>query len=44
MGGTGILGSAAIFAIVGFGFLLFTFFGVNQFLSGEHSFRSFTGQ
>ena len=35
---------AAIFAIIGFGFLLFTFFGVNLFLSGEHSFRNFTGQ
>jgi cytochrome c-type biogenesis protein CcsB len=35
---------AAIFAIIGFIFLLFTFFGVNLFLSGEHSFRSFTGE
>ncbi len=35
---------AAIFAIIGFAFLLFTFFGVNLFLSGEHSFRNFTGQ
>jgi cytochrome c-type biogenesis protein CcsB len=35
---------AAIVAIIGFGFLLFTFFGVNLFLSGEHSFRNFTGQ
>ena len=35
---------AAIFAIIGFIFLLFTFFGVNLFLSGEHSFRNFTGE
>jgi cytochrome c-type biogenesis protein CcsB len=35
---------AAIFAIIGFVCLLFTFFGVNLFLSGEHSFRSFTGE
>jgi cytochrome c-type biogenesis protein CcsB len=35
---------AAIFAIIGFAFLLFTFFGVNLFLSGEHGFRNFTGQ
>jgi len=35
---------AAIFAIIGFLCLLFTFFGVNLFLSGEHSFRSFTGE
>ena len=35
---------AAIFAIIGFCFLLFTFFGVNLFLSGEHGFRNFSGQ
>ncbi len=35
---------AAIFAIIGFIFLLFTFFGVNLFLSGEHTFRNFTGE
>jgi cytochrome c-type biogenesis protein CcsB len=35
---------AAIFAIIGFAFLLFSFFGVNLLLSGEHSFRNFTGQ
>ena len=35
---------AAIFAIIGFCCLLFTFFGVNLFLSGEHTFRSFTGE
>lgn len=34
---------AAIFAIIGFLCLLFTFFGVNMFLSGVHSFRDFTG-
>jgi len=35
---------AAIFAIIGFAFLLFTFFGVNTFLPGEHTFRNFTGE
>lgn len=35
---------AAIFAIIGFLSLLFTFFGVNLLLSGEHSFRSLHGQ
>ena len=35
---------AAIFAIIGFCFLLFSFFGVNMFLSGEHTFQKFTGQ
>ena len=35
---------AAIFAIIGFCFLLFSFFGVNLFLSAEHSFNKFTGQ
>lgn len=34
---------AAIFAIVGFLCLLFTFLGVNLLLSGEHSFRSLQG-
>lgn len=34
---------AAIFAIIGFLCLLFTFFGVNLFLSGVHSFSDFTG-
>lgn len=34
---------AAIFAIIGFICLLFTFFGVNLFLSGLHSFSDFTG-
>ena len=34
---------AAIFAIIGFLCLLFTFFGVNLFLSGLHSFSDFTG-
>jgi cytochrome c-type biogenesis protein CcsB len=34
---------AAIFAIIGFLCLLFTFFGVNMFLSGVHSFSDFTG-
>jgi len=35
---------AAIFAIIGFLFLLFSFLGVNLLLSGEHSFRSLGGQ
>ncbi|MFA5515925.1 MAG: c-type cytochrome biogenesis protein CcsB [Desulfuromonadales bacterium] len=35
---------AAIFAIVGFLCLLFTFFGVNLLLSGEHSFKSLQGR
>jgi cytochrome c-type biogenesis protein CcsB len=35
---------AAIFAIIGFLCLLFTFFGVNMFLSDVHTFDSFTGQ
>ena len=34
---------AAIFAIIGFLCLLFTFFGVNMFLSGAHNFSDFTG-
>jgi len=34
---------AAIFAIIGFLCLLFTFFGVNMFLSGVHSFSDFAG-
>jgi len=34
---------AAIFAIIGFLSLLFTFFGVNLFLSGVHSFSDFAG-
>ncbi len=34
---------AAIFAIIGFACLLFTFFGVNMFLSGVHSFSDFAG-
>ncbi|HKL26184.1 MAG TPA: c-type cytochrome biogenesis protein CcsB [Desulfuromonadales bacterium] len=34
---------AAIFAIIGFLCLLFTFFGVNLFLSGVHSFSDFAG-
>ncbi len=34
---------AAIFAIIGFLCLLFTFFGVNMFLSGVHTFSDFTG-
>ena len=34
---------AAIFAIIGFLFLLTTFLGVNLFLGGQHTFRSFTG-
>ncbi|MBE0596166.1 MAG: c-type cytochrome biogenesis protein CcsB [Desulfuromonadales bacterium] len=34
---------AAIFAIVGFVCLLFTFLGVNLLLSGEHSFKSLQG-
>jgi cytochrome c-type biogenesis protein CcsB len=35
---------AAIFAIIGFLSLLFTFFGVNLLLSGEHTFRSLQGR
>lgn len=35
---------AAIFAIVGFLCLLFTFLGVNLLLSGEHSFKSLQGR
>lgn len=35
---------AAIFAIIGFLCLLFTFLGVNLLLSGEHSFRSLQGR
>jgi len=35
---------AAIFAIIGFLFLLTTFLGVNLLLGGQHTFRSFTGQ
>ena len=35
---------AAIFAIIGFLCLLFTFFGVNLLLSGEHSFKALSGQ
>ncbi len=35
---------AAIFAIIGFLCLLFTFLGVNLFLSGEHSFKALSGQ
>ena len=35
---------AAIFAIIGFLCLLFTFLGVNLLLSGEHSFRSLHGR
>jgi cytochrome c-type biogenesis protein CcsB len=34
---------AAIFAILGFLCLLFTFFGVNLLLGGLHTFKSFTG-
>ncbi len=34
---------AAIFAILGFLCLLFTFLGVNLLLSGEHSFRALSG-
>ena len=35
---------AAIFAIIGFLGLLFTFLGVNLLLSGEHTFRAMSGQ
>lgn len=35
---------AAIFAIIGFLAVLFTFLGVNLLLSGEHSFRTLSGQ
>jgi cytochrome c-type biogenesis protein CcsB len=35
---------AAIFAIIGFLCLLFTFLGVNLLLSGEHSFRALEGR
>jgi len=35
---------AAIFAILGFICLLFTFLGVNLLLGGQHTFKSFTGQ
>lgn len=35
---------AAIFAIIGFACLLFTFFGVNLLLSGEHSFEALSGR
>lgn len=35
---------AAIFAIIGFACLLFTFFGVNLLLSGEHSFKALSGR
>ncbi len=35
---------AAIFAIIGFGCLLFTFLGVNLLLSGEHTFESLQGR
>ena len=35
---------AAIFAILGFVCLLFTFLGVNLLLGGQHTFKSFTGQ
>jgi cytochrome c-type biogenesis protein CcsB len=35
---------AAIFAILGFASLLFTFLGVNLLLSGEHSFNVFQGR
>lgn len=35
---------AAIFAIIGFLCLLFTFFGVNLLLSGEHSFKALSGR
>jgi cytochrome c-type biogenesis protein CcsB len=35
---------AAIFAIIGFLCLLFTFLGVNLLLSGEHSFRALGGR
>lgn len=34
---------AAIFAILGFLCLLFTFLGVNLLLGGQHTFKSFTG-
>jgi len=34
---------AAIFAILGFLCLLFTFLGVNLLLGGLHTFKSFTG-
>lgn len=35
---------AAIFAIIGFACLLFTFLGVNLLLSGAHSFKALSGQ
>lgn len=35
---------AAIFAIIGFLCLLFTFFGVNLLLSGAHSFKALSGR
>ncbi len=35
---------AAIFAIIGFACLLFTFLGVNLLLSGEHTFESLQGR
>jgi cytochrome c-type biogenesis protein CcsB len=35
---------AAIFAIIGFLCLLFTFFGVNLLLSGAHSFKTLSGR
>lgn len=35
---------AAIFAIIGFACLLFTFLGVNLLLSGEHSFEALSGR
>ena len=35
---------AAIFAILGFICLLFTFLGINLLLGGQHTFKSFTGQ
>jgi ABC-type transport system involved in cytochrome c biogenesis permease subunit len=35
---------AAIFAIIGFLCLLFSFLGVNWFLSAEHSFKALSGR
>jgi cytochrome c-type biogenesis protein CcsB len=35
---------AALFAILGFICLLFTFLGVNLLLGGQHTFKNFTGQ
>jgi cytochrome c-type biogenesis protein CcsB len=35
---------AAVFAIIGFLFLLFGFLGINLLLSNEHSFRALSGR